>query len=154
MRNEGGRRGQFRRVPDAGRAAAAGIAPCSMTQCGKEATPPDLRRERSAGHPSLIGSRAQSPHLSRFASPWRNAAAGAPLSGAEWVADTDLGALVMANACGLAGAIREQAHAVLGGDRPDWSEDDGSITSGCSVVGGCRPSSAAMHARRIGIDQA
>jgi NitT/TauT family transport system ATP-binding protein len=80
MRNEGGRCGEVRRLLDSSRGAVARIAPCLMARCGGEATALDAWRDRPAPHRSPIGRRAQSAHLSRFASPWVEAdlAARAP----------------------------------------------------------------------------
>ena len=109
MRNEGRRRGQV--GLDCGRGGGARVAPCLMGRCSKETTPPDLWRERPARHPSPIGSRVQSSHPSRFASPWLKGTARAPLSGAEWLTDIDVDAVVDRHAgCRPVGATREQAY--------------------------------------------
>ena len=108
MRNEGRRRGPVGRLLDFGRGELARIAPCLMGRCSKETTPPDRWRGRPA--PSPIGPRVQSSHPSRFASPSLKAAVRAPLSGAEWLTDIDVDAVVDRRAgCGPAGATREQA---------------------------------------------
>jgi hypothetical protein len=145
MRNEGGRCGQVRRLLDFGRGVVARIALSLMARCGEQGTPLGVRRDNPAPDPWPIGPRAQSVHLSRFVSPWLKAdlAARAPLSGAEWLADIDVDAVVIATPAARRARRGNKPTQVLGGDLPDWREDDGVDRIG--TLGGAR---AVRHARR------
>jgi hypothetical protein len=154
MRNERRRCGQVRRLLESGRGVVARITPCLIARCGEEATPLGVWRDRPTPDPSPIGPRAQSVHLSRFAFPWLKADLGAraPLSGAEWLADIDFGAVVIATPAARRVRRRHKARAVLGGDLP-WSEDDGVDRIGTLGGGRLSRSSSAMRACRVGINR-
>jgi hypothetical protein len=139
MRNERGRCGQVRRLLESGRGGVARIAPSLMARRGEEATPLGVWRYRPAPDSSPIGPRAQSVHLSRFAFPWLKAdlAAGAPLSGAEWLADIDVDAVVIATPAARRARRGNKPTRFWAAICPIGARTMGSIGSGHAVVGGC-----------------
>ncbi|HXW28686.1 MAG TPA: hypothetical protein VEK55_04920 [Xanthobacteraceae bacterium] len=151
MRNEGGRCGQVRRRLESGRGVVARIAPSLMARCGEEATPLGVWRDRPAPDPSPIGRRAQSA----FAFPGLKAdlAARAPLSGAEWLADIDVDAVVIATPAAQRARRGNKRTRFWAAICPIGARTMGSIGSGHSVAGGCPSSSSAMRACRVGIDR-